>query len=173
MHNQHKTISVSAKSMSVQYMDTNKHFVYPLEFSPNREIIVFGKSFKGVKASEVKTRSLNYRSREVLHDVLYGRLRYTPEQIAEMPLIRQYYILDIARRAERALYSWKRDLVTNTVDSWLTVLFPKSKLVQHMVDVSEDKRTGMDVTRIDIRSLVSDAEIIRFLQERHILPQHI
>lgn len=159
--------------MSVQYMDTNKHFVYPLEHSPNREIIVFGKSFKGVTAAEVKSRGLSAQSRAVLHDVLYGRDRYTPAEIAQLPLIRQYYILDIARRAERALYSWKRDLVTDTVDSWLSKLFPNSKLVRHMVQVSDDKRTGMDVTRIDIRSLVSEAEIIRFLKERHILPQHI
>jgi hypothetical protein len=169
--NENKTISVEANKMSVVYTDTNKHYVYKLENQPTREIVLFGKTFKGQEASKIKEDFLNEKERAVLNDILYSKDVYTPEEIKKMPLIRQYYLTEAARRAEQALYNWKREIINSQVDSVLMKLFPNSKTINKIVEMCKENQVGMDVTRIDIRNLVSEKEIVTYLQNKGIFPK--
>lgn len=168
--NENKTISVEANKMSVMYTDTNKHYVYKLEDQPNREIVLFGKTFKGKEAKTIKDEFLNDKQRQILDDLLYSKDRYTTEEIKKMPLIRQYYLTEGARRAEQALYNWKREIINSQVDDILLKLFPQSKTVAKIVDMCKENQVGMDVTRIDIRNLVSEKSIVEYLQNKGIFP---
>lgn len=169
--NENKTISVDANKMSVMYTDTNKHYVYKLDDQPNREIVLFGKTFKGKSAMSVKDDSTTDRERQILEDILYSKDKYSPEEIKQMPLIRQYYLTEVARRAEQALYNWKREIINSQVDDILLKLFPHSKMVAKIVDMCKENQVGMDVTKIDIRNLVSEKEIITYLQNKGVLPK--
>jgi len=169
--NENKTISVNANKMSVMYTDTNKHYVYKLDDQPNREIVLFGKTFKGKTAMSVKDDSITDKERQLLEDILYSSNRYTPEELKKMPIIRQYYLTEVARRAEQALYNWKREIINSQVDEILLKLFPHSNTVNRIVDICKENQVGMDVTHIDIRNLVNEKEIITYLQNKGIFPK--
>lgn len=167
---EHKTISVGSKGMSVIYTDTNKHFNYKFDH-PARQEVLFGKTLGDVKASEVKD-FLNPHQRQLLEDLLYSKGRYTEQEIKQLPLIRQYYITELAEKVEKVLYNWKRDLVNDHIDNMLLKMFPKSKLVKQLVEICKEKRVGMDATRVDIRNLVSEKDIVTYLQKKGLFPPH-
>lgn len=169
---ENKTISVNAKSMSVIYTDTNKHFVYQIDSqSPTREVVLFGKNLRGVKAQDAKTDFLDKHHRRILNDILYSKYKYTEDQIKKMPLIRQWYILDVSRKAERVLYNWKKEIIAKQLDTTLSKLFPKSRLVRQFIEMSTEKVPGIDVSKINIRNLVTEKEIVEYLQLKGIFPK--
>ncbi len=169
---ENKTISVSAKSMSVIYIDTNKHFVYQIDSqSPTRDVVLFGKNLRGVKAIDAKKDFLDKHHRRILNDILYSKGRYTEDQIKKMPLIRQWYILDVSRKAERVLYNWKKEIIAKQLDATLSKMFPKSKLIQQFISMSTEETPGIDVSKINIRNLVSEKDIVEYLQLKGIFPK--
>ena len=165
---EHKTISVGTNGMSVVYTDTNKHFNYKFDH-PVRQEVLFGKSLGNVKARDVKD-FLNPHQRQLLDDLLYSKGRYTEHEIKKLPLIRQYYITELAQKVDKVLYNWKRDLINRHVDDILLKLFPNSKLVRQLVEVCKEKQVGMDATRVDIRNLVSEKDIVTYLQTKGLFP---
>jgi|LakMenEpi03Aug12_release.lakeMendotaPanAssembly.Ray.scaffolds.fasta_scaffold02505_26 hypothetical protein len=170
--NQFKTISVEANKMSVIYTDTNKHYVYKLENqTPTKELVLFGKVYKGQRALSSKDDFLSPTHRRILNDILYSKHRYTDKQIKEMPLIRQYYILDVARKVEKVLYNWKKEIISTRLDNLLLKLFPHSKFMKQFVDVCKENPVGTDVSRTDIRTLVSEQEIVEYLRLKGLFPK--
>lgn len=169
---ENKTISVRADRMSVIYTDTNKHYVYMLEpHSQTRDITLFGKQLDGVMAQDAKKDFLTKHQRQLLDDIVYSKGRYTEEQLKKLPVIRQYYLTEIARKAEQAIYKWKRQLINDRVDRLLLALFPQSKLIQHFVSICKENQVGMDARHIDIRTLVSEQELVEFLQLKGLFPK--
>lgn len=165
---EYKTISVGTNGMSVVYTDTNKHFNYKFDKSI-REDILYGKSLGDVKASDVKD-FLNPHQRQLFNDLLYSKGRYTEQEIKKLPVIRQYYITELAEKVDKVLYNWKRDLINERVDSTLLKLFPNSKIVKQLIEICKENRVGMDATRVDIRNLVSEKEIVTYLQTKGLFP---
>lgn len=169
---ENKTISVNAKTMSVVYTDTNKHFVYHIDSqSPTRDIVLFGKNLRGVKAQDAKEDFLDKHHRRLLNDILYSKGKYTEDQIKKMPLIRQWYILDVSRKAERVIHAWKKEIISKQLDGTLSKLFPKSKLVKQFISMSTGETLGVDVTKINIRNLVTEKEIVEYLQLKGVFPK--
>lgn len=134
-----------------------------------RDIVLYGKTLGHVKARDVKD-FLNPHQRRLLEDILYSKGKYTEQEIKHLPLIRRYYITEVAQKVEKVLYSWKRDLINKEVDDMLLALFPKSKIVRQLVDACKEKRVGMDATRVDIRNLVSEKDIVIYLQTKGLFP---
>lgn len=167
-----KTISVEANKMSVIYTDTNKHYVYKLDNqTPTKDVVLFGKVYKGKRALSSKDDFLTPTHRRILNDILYSRHRYTEKQIKEMPLIRQYYILDVARKVEKVLYNWKKEIISARIDNLLLKLFPHSNIVKQFVDVCKENPIGSDISRTDIRTLVSEQEIVEYLRLKGLFPK--
>lgn len=170
--NENKTISVKADRMSVVYTDTNKHYVYMLEPHPEtKDITLFGKKLNGVEAQDAKKGYLSDRQRQLLDDIVFSKGRYTEQQLKKMPIIRRYYLTEVARKAEQAIYKWKRQLINDRVDSLLLALFPQSKLINHFVNICKENQVGMDARHIDIRTLVSEQELVEFLQLKGLFPK--
>lgn len=168
---QNKTISVNAKTMSVVYTDTKKYYIYDIDNQdPTRDVKLFGKKFKGVTAQDSKD-YLNLKQRRILDDILYSKGKYSAEQIQKLPLMRQYYLLEGAFKVEKALYQWKKELVSKKVDNILLKLFPNSKIVRQLVKITEGKALYHDVNRIDIRNLVSEQQIVAYLQQKGLFPK--
>ena len=166
---ENKTISIHDGKMSVIYTDTNKHYVYKLDTqSPTREITLFGKAFKG---QTVEKDFLNPKQRRILNDILYSKGRYTEDQLKKLPLMRQYYLTDIARKVESTLYNWKKQLLSEQIDNTLLKLFPKSRIIRQFIDSSKEKSVHLDVSRVDIRTLVSEQEIVEFLRLKGLFPK--
>lgn len=167
-----KTISVRADRMSVIYTDTNKHYVYMLEPHPQtKDITLFGKQLNGVMAQDAKKDFLTPHQRILLNDIVYSKGRYTEQQIKKMPIIRRYYLTEIAKKAEQAIYKWKRQLINDRVDGLLLALFPQSKLIKHFVSICKENQVGMDARHVDIRTLVSEQELVEFLQLKGLFPK--
>ena len=166
-----KTISVTAKKMSVIYTDTNKYYMYDIENHESiRDVKLFGKKFKGVAAQDSKD-YLNPKQRRILNDILYSKGKYSSDQIATLPLMRQYYILEVAAKAEKELYLWKKEIVAKRIDNLLLKLFPNSKLVKQLLKITEGKPLHSEINRIDIRNLVSEQQIVARLQLKGLFPK--
>ncbi len=166
-----KTISVTAKKISVMYVDTNKYYMYDIENQdPMRDVKLFGKKFKGASAHESKD-YLTPKQRKILDDILYSKGKYTAEQITTLPLMRQYYILEVAAKVEKELYQWKKEIVSKQLDNFLLKLFPNSQLIKQLLKVTEGKTLYSDVNRIDIRNLVSEQQIVARLQQKGLFPK--
>lgn len=168
---QDKTISVGADKLIVLHGKTNKHFVYHLEKDdPNRDIKLFGKTFKGVSAQSVKQDYLPIAYRQMLDDILYARQHMTSEEINELPLMRQYNVRVLGARVERCLNHWKKEIVSQKVDGFLLKLFPHSGFVKRFIEISSGEKPEMDVNRIDLFDLVSERQVVTYLQERNLFP---
>jgi hypothetical protein len=138
----------------------------------NKQIILFGKSFKSVKASSVKSNDfLDAYHREFLDDLIYSKERYSKEEITRMPVMRQYRINVLAEKTDKILYNWKRQLINEMVDNLLLSMFHKSKIVKQLVDKCKENQVGMDVTKINIHTLVSEKDIVLHLQKKGIFPK--
>lgn len=164
-----KTISVSATKMSVVYTDSNKYFTYDVDESknPTKEVVLFGKKVD----CDPKKDYLPEKYRVILDDILYSKGKYTEEELKHLPLMRQYYIQDVSRRVEKALFNWKREIVNSQVDNLLLKLFPHSQLVKEFVDACKENQVGMDVSHINIHNLVSERDIVKYLQQKGLFPK--
>lgn len=167
-----KTVSVGANKMTVLFTNTRKHFVYQLEKdSPTREITLFGKKLNDIKATDVKEDFLKPAQRQYLNDLLYARQKLSKEEIAKLPLSRQYYVRVVSKNVERALHKWKCEIVNNKIDSLLLKLFPKSNTVKAFVELSSGEKPEVNPANLTIFDLVTEREIVGYLQANNLFPQ--
>jgi len=164
MANKNKTISVTAKTVMVNYTDTNKHFVYHIEKnSPTRDVVLFGKKLN----VDTKKDFLSPKERSILEDILYSKRKYTQEEIKSLPLIRQYYITDVARKAEFVLEKWRRELAEKRFNGFLNKVFFNSKLVKQITETDSECNLFPDVK---LRDLANEQEIVNFLKTKGLFP---
>jgi hypothetical protein len=168
MKKENKTITVGKDFITVNYHDTKKHFVYPVQKDHGalRDIKLFGKSFKRQKASEIRKDFLTPQQRELFDDLLYSRKRMTQQEIDLLPVNRKYRILVIAKEVERILTEWKKEIIFTKVDSLLLKLFPNSTMVKQMVEVGTDYEDSDYLNNISIHSLVSEQQIAEYLLQK-------
>lgn len=133
----------------------------------NKKVILFGKRQDVV----IKDDFLDPYHREFLDDLLYSKDRYSQEEIKKMSVMRQYRINVLAEKTEKILYNWKRELINKMVDNLLLSMFHKSKIVKQLVEKCKESQVGMDATRINIHTLVSEKEIVLHLQKKGIFPR--
>lgn len=164
MANKNKTISVTAKTVMVNYTDTNKHFVYHIDQnSPTRDVVLFGKKLN----VDTKKDFLTPKERSILEDILYSKHKYSQEEIKSLPLIRQYYITDVARKAEFVLEKWRRELAEKRFNGFLNKVFFNSKLVKQITETDSECNLFPDVK---LRDLTSEQEIVKFLKIKGLFP---
>lgn len=172
MKKDNKSISINGNRMIVTYHDTAKHFIYNLE-KPDvtKDIRLFGKKFKGVKAEEAKQDFLNKEHRELFDDLLYARHKMSQKEIDSLPIVKKYRIKVLSKEVERVLTQWKAEIVTKQVDSLLLRLFPNSPLVKQFVNVQCEEKDNIYCNSINIHSLFSEVEIAEYLSSKGLFPK--
>ena len=172
MKKENKSITVSKNKITVNYHDTSKHFTYVIpKNSPTREITLFGKTFKGAKATHIKKDFLSPEQREIFDDLVYAKSHMTKFEINNLPLIKKYRVKVLAKEVEKVLTAWKNEIVYNKVDSLLLKLFPKSPVVKQLVDIGYEDVQDLYKNDISIHSLVSELEIAQYLANKGLFPK--
>jgi hypothetical protein len=172
MKQENKSITVSKTTITVNYHDSNKHFSYKIEKGdPNRDIKLFGKEFKGVKASSIKKDFLKPGDRELFNDLVYARKRMSHFEIEKLPLYKKQTIKVTAKQVERVLNNWKTEIVSKKVDSLLMKLFPNSPVVKQMVDVQYDEKENLYQSSFSIHSIATEEQIAEYLYEKGLFPK--
>ncbi len=172
MKKDNKSISVGGNRMIVTYHDTAKHFIYDLD-KPDltRDIRLFGKQFKGVKAPEIKKDFLSKEHRELFNDLVYARHKMSQKEIDSLPIVKKYRIKVLSKEVERVLTQWKTEIVSKKVDSLLLKLFPNSPIVKEFVNVQCDSRDNIYNNNINIHSIFSEMEIAEYLSSKGLFPK--
>jgi hypothetical protein len=168
MKKENKSITVGKDFLTVNYHDTKKHFVYPIQKDHDalKEVKLFGKSLKGVKATDVKKDFLTPKQREVLDDLLYAKHRMTPKEINDLPVSRKYRVKVISKEVERTLTEWKKEIIFGKIDSLLLKMFPNSSVVKQFVDAGVNYENADYLNNISIHSLVSEEQIVSYLTSK-------
>ncbi len=172
MKKDNKSISVSGNRMIVTYHDTAKHFIYDLNKpDTTKDIRLFGKKFKGVKATEVKKDFLSVEHRELFDDLLYARHKMSQKEIDSLPIVKKYRIKVLSKEVERVLTQWKAEIVSRKVDSLLLKLFPNSPVVKEFINVQCEDKDNVYYNSINIHSMFSEMEIAEYLSSKGLFPK--
>jgi hypothetical protein len=172
MKKENKSITVSKNKITVNYHDTSKHFTYVIpKDSPTREMNLFGKQFKGTKASEIKKDFLTPEQRELFNDLVYAKHKMTKFEINNLPLIKKYRVKVLSKEVEKALTKWKNEIVYSKIDSLLLKLFPKSPVVKQFVNVGYEDVEDLYHNNISIHSLASEEQIAQYLSNKGLFPK--
>ena len=169
---ENKSITVTSKKITVNYHDNGKHFVYTIEKGdPNRDIKLFGKEFKGIKASEVKKDFLTPDLREIFNDLIYAKHKMSKSEIEALPLMKKYRIKVLSQEVEKVLNKWKTEVVNESIDKLLLKLFPHSTMVKKMVEVKPDERDMIHHEGINTHKMFSEKEIAEYLSSKGLFPK--
>lgn len=172
MKKENKSITVSKNKITVNYHDSAKHYTYMIEKNdPNRDIKLFGKQFKGVKASDIKKDFLTLEQRELFDDLVYARKRMTKFEINKLPLSKKYRVKVLSKIVDRELNKWKNEIVSKKVDSLLLKLFPHSPLVKQIVNMGYEDVEEMNSTPISIHSIATEIQIADYLVGKGLFPK--
>lgn len=172
MKKENKSITVSKNKITVNYHDTSKHFTYVIpKDSPTRDISLFGKTFKGTKASEIKKDFLTPQQRELFDDLVYAKNHMTKSEINNLPLIKKYRVKVLSKEVEKVLTAWKNEIVYSKIDSLLLKLFPKSPVVKQLVDIGYEDVEDLYKNNISIHSLVTETQIAQYLSDKGLFPK--
>lgn len=172
MKKENKSITVSKNKITVNYHDTSKHFTYVIKKNdPNRDIKLFGKEFKGIKASEIKKDFLSPALREQFDDLVYARKRMTKDEIEKLPLAKKYRVTVLSKKVERVLSDWRNEIVSKKVDNLLLSLFPNSPVVKQMVSVQYEGKENVYNNSISIHNIATEVQIAEYLAEKGLFPK--
>lgn len=172
MKKDNKSITVSKDKIIVNYHDTMKHFIYSLpKDSPTRDISLFGKVFKGTKASDIQKDFLNPQQRELFDDLVYAKKHMSKAEINKLSLIKKYRIKVLSKEVEKVLTKWKNEIVYSKIDSLLMKLFPNSPLVKDIVNMPYEDVEDLYKNNIDIHSIASELQIAQYLAEKGLFPK--
>lgn len=172
MKNENKTITVSKNHMTVNYLDTQKHYTYTLpENDPNREIKLFGKKYKDFKIKTDKKDFLTPIQREIFDDLVYAKHKMTKSEINTLPLMKKYRIKVLSVEVEKTLNRWKQEIVFSKIDSLLLKLFPKSPIVKQLVEIGYEEVKDLYPDKISIHDVVSEMDIAEYLVGKGLFPK--
>ena len=127
--NNNKTINCTSTCISIMYTDTSKHYTYPYQSALVDELQLFGRTNKlPIKKDFNKEQSMLFK------EAIHGLKLYSGDTISQMNFKRKLAIDSTHRRAVRVLNHWKQNLISDEVDNVLLSLFPKSKLVNQLIE---------------------------------------
>ena len=169
MKKDNKSITATRSKITIVYHNEGKHYTYKID--PNRDIKLFGKTFKGVKATDIKKDFLSPQHREIFNDLVYARHRMSKSEIETLPLMKKYRIKVLSREVEKTLNKWKAEVVSKSVDNLLLKLFPKSPIVKQFVNVQMDEKDNIYSDSINTHSIFSELEIAEYLCSKGLFPK--
>jgi hypothetical protein len=126
-----KTISVNSRGMVISYTDSNKHMF--VRFN-NQDVLK-----RTLKEQEIEKPIFSEKQHKMYSEALYGLSIYPESMIKKMP---QKILTKITVRCEivqNLINKWKQEIVNDTVDDFLSTMFPNSPLVKSIVNMEADE----------------------------------
>lgn len=172
-----KTFHCTGKNLTVYYEDTNKHFVYPYETSPIESIQLYGNQFKGIQLQDVTVPQLvesdilsDYQNK-LYKDAIHGLSYYSKKDIEKMSVRERTAIFRVNAKTQRVLNAWKQTIVNMEVDGFLKTLFPKSKIVDQILEKTKTNYDDKIISDFSFAELgISKKQIINKLIQEQVLP---
>lgn len=155
----------------VKPITITKKSIVNLSSNPNREIKIFGKEFKGLKAVDIKTDIFTKEQREIFDDLVYAKKRMTKSEIESLPLIKKYRVKVLSIEVEKTLNKWKSEIVNSTIDNLLLKLFPNSKLVKDITNVEPSNVDYIETVDFNIHKMFTEVEIAEYLSSKNLFPK--
>lgn len=161
-NNPNKTVCATDKGIVISYHESNKH-----QFLAYQE------------RSQVKDYTETYQSRPVFNTVqqqiyaqtLYGLRHFNKHELKTMPEIKKHNILKHHQRVQQFLNRWKQEIISKTINEFLTTFFPKSNLVKTMVSIPDYDQSVLCNTSFKELGL-DQVKIAKKLVEVKLLPNN-
>jgi ribosomal protein S19 len=152
--NLNKTASASKNGVVICYTDVQKHhFLYYENIQVDKHVPLKGVS----KYQQLEFQSFNTTQQKIYNEVVYGLSSFTEKELSEMSKTKKRKIAEKFEKAQRLLNYWKQEIINETVDNFLTKLFPKSTITKTFVDTK-----GVDI-HVKNKSSFKDLKITRVM----------
>jgi len=164
--NQEKTVSANSQGVVISYGDVKKHQFIRYD-SYVKKIQIEGT----VKYQKLESFEFNETQQRIFSTLVYG-FEYIPnEQIKKLPEPIKRRIIVNYTIARKLLKRWKQEIINETINSFFSKTFPKSKVAKQMIS-----QNGYDddlECTITFKELgVSERSIANKLIEFGLLPQN-
>lgn len=140
MTNPHKTISAGQNGIVISFRDVNKHLYVPYPLMPEIQTL----QLQGRKTFQVTETPFNAVQLRLYNEMTAGFNAYSAEEIAQMTDKQKHNVAKRYNRVRLSISILKQEVIYKEVDDILATLFPKSRLVQHMVCCKETDRRYKD-----------------------------
>ena len=168
MYNSHKTISAGQNGITIYFVDNNKHAFKKYESTIDlSKIQIEGTA----KYQEFEKNVFNPVQEKLYAQVVYGFDAYETQAIKEMSPKTKRFIKVRYTKAQQLINRWKQEITNSYIDSFLTKLFPKSKLVEHFSSIK-----GFDKDYLSTFSFkevgLCKIKIAELIMKNNLLPQY-
>jgi hypothetical protein len=178
MSNPNKTFHCNAKSITVYYTDSKKHFISSYHSEKVNNLQIHGNSpcSKGYQDDQsfhqIENLFTPYQNK-LYREAMHGLSIYTGQEIEAMSFKEKLRIEHLHKKAQRILNEWKQSIVSQQVDQLLLTLFPKSPfLKKEIIDRTKDYTNNTITNHHSFSELnITRIDIIRKLIEKKILPE--
>jgi len=168
MYNPHKTISAGQNGINICFVDNYKHTFKKYESTIDlSKIQIEGTA----KYQEFEKNVFNPVQEKLYAQVVYGFAAYEAEAIEQMSPKTKKFIKVRYTKAQHLINKWKQEITNSYVDSFLTKLFPKSKLIGYFSSIK-----GFDKDYLCTFSFkevgLSKVKIAELLMKNNLLPNY-
>lgn len=130
-YNPNKTITANSKGILISFRDDNKPKYIPYKIKEVEELQQHGRSIYQTYDQPV----FNKTQQRLYAEALYGINAYDRFEIMTLSHKDILRITGLHRRVQFFLNKWKQEIMDSKVDSLLSKLFPRSKVVKDMSSV--------------------------------------
>lgn len=161
--NPNKTVSAQADGIIISYRESNKY-----QFMAYQDGHAEQKPVK--KYQQITKPVFNRIQQKIYAETVYGLNAYTHQEIVAMPKLKRQMIISKHSKVQRVLNQWKQELAAAKVDSFLSFLFPKSKITKVFGQVKGFEKEMMD--RHSFKELGLDQQTIakKLMSEKLLQP---
>lgn len=174
MVNQHKTVHVSARGITVFFTDSGKHHF--ISFEQTRSMLdhiqLYGNKHEGQSFQQnFETDQFTSYQNTLYRDALFGVQHYSSDELRSVSLKDKIRIQNMYRDAQNVLNKWKQQLTIRKTDAFLVKMFPKSAIVKEMIGKTKGYTNSRTMNTLTFRDLgISKQQIAQKLVDARVLP---
>ena len=130
---------------------------------------LYGSSHHGKKYANIEYTPLNNYQNFLYNRALFGLSVYSQDELKEMRWDKRRRIVKVHKRAQQVLNLWKQELVNEKISVFFETLFPKSRMLDDIIEPFTDPGFTNTMSFKDLR--IRREDIMVKLIENGILPQ--
>ena len=165
--NPNKTILANPRGILISYDDQKRHF---LNYEPKREIVK-STQINGNSRYQEKVFEFNRTQLKLYNEAVYGFKAYSNEVVMEMRPHHIKRIQSIHRKAKEVINEYKLEIANAEMDSFLSKLFPNSKIAQAIVNIKGvDTSVKIPLSLKDLK--ITSESLAKRLVQCNVLPEN-
>jgi hypothetical protein len=165
--NPNKSINSNSRGILISYDDQKRHF---LNYEPKREVVK-STQINGNARYQQKLFEFNRAQLKLYNEAVYGFKAYSNEVVMEMRPHHIKRIQSIHGKAKEVINEYKLEIANAEIDSFLSKLFPKSKIAKAIVDVKGvDTSVKIPLSLKDLK--ITSESLAKRLVQYKVLPEN-